>query len=149
MGYSRWDMRSVLARFKVSPLEFVTTCAVFLCIGVIMNLFGKWAGIAEFKHWWQVATCYLGFVVPLALFVRGYSFPLQYCVCVAAFIPLEVGGYAIGSSIAHENNPFEAAFGVRNFTAVMVAGVGLIPPIGMRIAERVHKLITGRGAPVA
>ena len=140
---------AILKRFKIAPSELVTTCVVFLCTGVIMNSFGKWAGIAEFKYWWQVATCYLGFVVPLALFVRGLSFPLQYCVCVAAFIPLEVGGYAIGSSIAHDGNPFEAAFGMRNFTAVMVAGVALIPPIGLRISEAVHKLIMGRGAPVA
>ena len=134
-------------RFRASPSELAVTCVVFLCTGVIMNSFGKWAGIAEFKYWWQIATCYLGFVVPLALFVRGLSLPLQYCVCVAAFIPLEVGGYAIGSSIAYEGNPFEAVFGVRNFTAVMVAGVAFIPPLGMTIAERLHKLGNGRAAP--
>ena len=140
-------VRAFFDRFRASPSEIVTTSIVFLSIGVVMNSFGKWAGIAEFKYWWQIATCYLGFVVPLALFVRGLSLPLQYCVCVAAFIPLEVGGYAIGSSIAHEGNPFEAVFGVRNFTAVMVAGVAFIPPIGMKIAERLHKLVNGRAAP--
>lgn len=137
----------VLSRFKASPSELLTTCIVFLCIGVVMNSFGKWAGIAEFKYWWQVATCYLGFVVPLALFVRGLSLPLQYCVCATAFIPLEVGGYALGTSIAHDNNPFEAVFGMRNFTVVMVAGVAFIPPIGMKIAESVHRVVAGKAAP--
>jgi hypothetical protein len=131
-------------RFRATPSELATTCAVFLCIGVIMDFFGKWAGIAEFKYFWQVGTCYLGFVVPLALFVRGLSLPLQYCVCATAFIPIEVAGYAIGSSIAHDGNPFDAAFGVRNFTAVMVAGVAFIPPIGLKIVERIRKRVKGR-----
>ena len=133
-------------RFRASPSELATTCAVFLCIGVIMNSFGKWASIAEFKYFWQVGTCYLGFVVPLALFVRGLSLPLQYCVCVTAFIPIEVAGYTIGSSIAHDGNLLEAVFGMRNFTAVMVAGVAFIPPIGLKIVERVRKLVKGRAA---
>jgi hypothetical protein len=128
-------LAAFLHRFSATPSELAVTCAVFLCIGILMNSFGKWARIAEFKHIWQIGTCYLGFVVPLALFVRGLSFPLQYCVCVAAFIPLEVVGYAIGSSIAHDGNAFEAVFGMRNFTAVMVAGVGLIPPLGLKIVE--------------
>lgn len=112
-----------------------------------MNGFGKLAHIAEFRFWWQVGTCYLGFVVPLALFVRGWSLPMQYAVCVAAFTPLEVCGYAIGSSIAHDGNLFEAIFGVRNFTAVMVLAVSFIPPLGMRVAERVHAMLTARAAP--
>jgi hypothetical protein len=128
-------LAAFLHRFRATPSDLAITCAVFLSIGVLMNSFGKWARIAEFKHSWQILTCYLGFVVPLALFVRGLSLPLQYCVSVAAFIPLEVAGYAIGSSIAHDGNAFEAAFGRRNFTAVMVAGVALIPPIGLKIVE--------------
>jgi hypothetical protein len=124
-------------RFRATPPELAVTCAVFLCVGVLMNAFGQWAHIARFRHLWQIGTCYLGFVVPLALFVRGLSFPLQYCVCVTAFIPLEVAGYAIGSSIAYDGNPFEAALGVRNFTTVMVAAVALIPPIGLRIVSAI------------
>lgn len=133
-------------RFRATPSELAATCAVFLCIGVLMDSFGKWSHIAEFKYFWQIGTCYLGFVVPLALFVRGLSLPLQYCVCVTAFIPLEVAGYAIGSSIAHDGNLLEAVFGLRNFTAVMVAGVGFIPPIGLKIVEGIRKLGKGRGA---
>src|SRR5688500_4461822 len=107
----------ILRRFKASPSELVTTSIVFLATGLIMNSFGKWAQIAEFKYWWQVATCYLGFVLPLALFVRGLPFSLQYAVCVTAFIPLEVAGYALGSSIAHDGNVFELT-GARNFPAL-------------------------------
>ncbi|HEY0552680.1 MAG TPA: hypothetical protein VGG20_00325 [Thermoanaerobaculia bacterium] len=125
-------------RFRVAPSELAITCAVFLGIGILMNSFGRWARIAEFRHLWQIGTCYLGFVVPLALFVRGLSLPLQYCVCVTAFIPLEVAGYALGSSIAFDGNAFEALFGTRNFTAVMVAGVALIPPIGLKIVEGIR-----------
>src|SRR3954454_7106052 len=86
--YSPSMLAAFLRRFRATPSELATTCAVFLCTGVLMNSFGRWARIAEFKHFWQIGTCYLGFVVPLALFVRGLSFPLQYCVCVAAFLPL-------------------------------------------------------------
>jgi hypothetical protein len=128
-------------RFRAAPLEIAITCAVFLCIGILMNAFGKWAHIAEFKHSWQIGTCYLGFVVPLALFVRGLSLPLQYCVCATAFLPLEVAGYTIGSSIAYDGNLFEAVFGMRNFTAVMVLGVAFIPPIGLKIVEGIRKLV--------
>ena len=134
-------------RFRTSPWELAITCAVFLCIGVLMDSFGRWSGIAEFRHFWQIGTCYLGFVVPLALFVRGLSLPLQYCVCVTAFLPLEVAGYAIGSSIAHDGNAFDAVFGQHNFTAVMVAGVAFIPPIGLKIVEGIRKLGKGRAAP--
>jgi len=133
-------------RFRTTPSELAVTCAVFLCIGVLMNSFGQWAHIAEFRYSWQIVTCYLGFVVPLALFVRGLPLPLQYCVCVTAFIPLEVGGYAIGSSIAFDGNVFEAVFGLRNFTAVMVAGVAFIPPIGLKIVEGLRKLGKGSAA---
>jgi hypothetical protein len=122
-------------RFRATLPELAIHCVLFLAVGFLMNSFGQWARIAEFRHSWQIATCYLGFVVPLALFIRGLPWPLQYCVCVTAFIPLEVAGYAIGSSIAFDGNPFEALFGVRNFTAVMVAAVALIPPIGLRIVE--------------
>jgi hypothetical protein len=138
LRYSPPMLGEFFRRFRATPSELATTCAVFLCIGVLMNSFGKWAGIAEFKHLWQIGTCYLGFVVPLALFVRGLSLPLQYCVCVTAFIPLEVAGYAIGSSIAHPGNPFEAVFGMRNFTAVMVAAVAFVPPIGLKIVELIR-----------
>jgi hypothetical protein len=129
-------------RFRTTPAELAITCVVFLCIGSLMQSFGKWAHIAQFKHFWQVGTCYLGFVVPLALFVRGLPLPLplQYCVCVAAFIPLEVAGYAIGSSIALDGNVLEAVFGPRNFTAVMVAGVAFIPPVGLKIVEGLRRL---------
>ena len=127
-------------RFRTTPSELAVTCAVFLSIGILMNSFGQWAHIAEFRYSWQIVTCYLGFVVPLALFVRGLPLPLQYCVCVTAFIPLEVGGYAIGSSIAFDGNVFEAVFGLRNFTAVMVAGVAFIPPIGLKIVAGLRKL---------
>jgi hypothetical protein len=135
-----------LRRFRTTPAELATAGAVFLCIGVLMNSFGQWAHIAEFRHSWQIATCYLGFVLPLALFVRGLPLPLQYCVCVTAFIPLEVAGYAIGSSIAFAGNPFEALFGVRNFTAVMVTGVAFIPPIGLQIVEGLRKAVAARPA---
>lgn len=143
----RSSFAKALRRFRASPAELVTTSIVFLAIGVLMNSFGKWAHLAEFKHWWQVATCYLGYVVPLALFIRGMSLPMQYAVCVAAFLPLEVVGYALGTSIAHEGNAFEAVFGVRNFTAVMVAGVSFIPPIGLLLTDRVLRLAAPRGAP--
>src|SRR5688572_24846529 len=101
-------MRAFLQRFSTSKSELAVFCAFFLIVGAIMNAFGKWAQIAEFKHWWQVATCYLGYVVPLALFIRGWSLPQQFVVCIAAFMPLEIGGYALGSSIAHDGNIFEA-----------------------------------------
>jgi hypothetical protein len=140
-------MEAFFRRFRATPSELATAGAVFLCIGILMNSFGQWAHIAEFRHSWQIATCYLGFVLPLALFVRGLPLPLQYCVCVTAFIPLEVAGYAIGSSIAFAGNPFEAAFGVRNFTAVMVAGVALIPPIGLRIVEGLQRRFTASRRP--
>jgi hypothetical protein len=130
--------KAFFRRFRATPWELAIAAVVFVAIGVLMNSFGQWTGIAKFRYPWQILTCYLGFVLPLALFVRGLSLPLQYCVCVTAFIPLEVAGYAIGSSIAFDGNAFEAVFGVRNFTAVMVAAVALIPPIGLRIVEGIR-----------
>jgi hypothetical protein len=130
---------SLWHRFRASRSELVVLALVFLAIGTGMNAFGKWARIAHFRHDWQIATCYLGYVLPMALLIRGLSFPIQYCVCVTLFVPLEVGGYALGSSVAFDDNAFEF-FGIRSFTAVMCAGVALIPPIGLRVGQWIREL---------
>lgn len=119
-------------RFRTTPSELIVLALVFLAIGAGMSTFGKWARIARFGHDWQIVTCYLGYVLPMALLVRDLSFPLQYCVCVTLFLPLEVSGFALGSSIAFDGNAFEL-FGLRSFTAVMSAAVALIPPVGLRL----------------
>lgn len=137
-GMNEGMQTSLWHRFRASRSELVVLALLFLAIGTGMNAFGKWARIAHFRHDWQIATCYLGYVLPMALLIRGLSFPIQYCVCVTLFVPLEVGGYALGSSVAFDDNAFEC-FGIRSFTAVMCAGVALIPPIGLRVGQWIRE----------
>ena len=142
-------MRAILVeRLRASRSELAVLAVVFLAIGTGMNAFGKWAQIARFRHDWQIATCYLGYVLPMALWIRGLSLPLQYCVCLTLFVPLEVGGYALGSSVAFDGNAFEF-FGMRSFTAVMCAAVALIPPIGLRVAEAIRTRAIRAPAPTS
>jgi hypothetical protein len=52
----------VLSRFLVSPRERWLYLCVCLALGAAMNATGHALEIAAFKYWWQVGTCYLGWV---------------------------------------------------------------------------------------
>lgn len=128
----------------VSPHRLALSAVVFLALGFAMNGAGHLFSIAWFKSWWQVVPCYLGYVLPLALFVRGRTLAEGWRIAVSAFIPLELIGYAIGSSVIAEGNVVAALLGPHNFTLAMVLIVSPTPFIGNAIVDGVERL---RGPP--
>jgi hypothetical protein len=95
-----------------------------------MNWLGEQARIAEFRYWWQVLTCYGLYLVPWSLWVRGRSVFEQYLYGLLALGILEILGYAIGSSIAHEGNILDQILGPRNFALAMTLWFAIYLPAG-------------------
>ena len=120
---------------------------VFLALGVGMNAAGHALSIAWFKHWWQVVPCYLGYVLPLAVLMRPLPLWARWRMSVLAFIPLELVGYAIGSSVIADGNVIASLLGPHNFTLAMVLLVSPTPLIGNAIVDVVGRLIDGATPP--
>jgi hypothetical protein len=123
------------AGLRATPRQYLLYVSVFFLWGVCANQLGKLLAIAEFRHWWQVLTCYLGYLVPVSLLLRRKSRFEQYVYGVFALAPLELAGYALGSSIAHDNNVIDQLLGPRNFTLFMSVFFGIIPPVGNAIVK--------------
>lgn len=108
-----------------------------------MNAAGHALAIAWFKSWWQVVPCYLGYVLPLALLMRPLPLWARWRMSVLAFIPLELVGYAIGTSVIAEGNVIAAVVGPHNFTLAMVLLVSPTPLIGNAVVDVVGAAIDG------
>jgi hypothetical protein len=100
---------------------------VSLVLGACMNALGHLLCLAWFQHWWQVATCYWGYVVPVALLLRRRSGWDQLAWGIVAMVPLELVGYGLGTSLACPGNLIEAYLGPRNFSLAMVLICGPLP----------------------
>ncbi len=100
---------------------------VALALGLVMNALGHLLCLAYFRSWWQVGTCYWGYVVPVALLLRRRSTVDQLGWGTLAMIPLELTGYGLGTSLPCPGNAIEAVLGVRNFSLAMVVICGVIP----------------------
>jgi hypothetical protein len=114
---------------------------VFTLLGAGMNTLGHLLQIAAFATWWQVLTCYLGYVLPLALWLRHKPWHGQLMLAAVAFIPLELVGYALGTSIIYPGNIIERLFGVHNFSLVMVVVVTPLPWLGNVMARILDRLV--------
>jgi len=100
---------------------------VSLVLGLCMNSLGHLLCIAHFLYWWQVVTCYWGYVVPVALLVRGRSGWDQLAWGIVSMVPLELAGYGLGSSVACPGNLLDRFLGPHDFALAMVAIGGPIP----------------------
>lgn len=103
---------------------------VYFAWGMAMDQIGQAARIAQFLHWWQVLSVYVLYLAPVSIAFRRASWMKQYAVGVLALAPIELIGYRIGSSVAHEGNLLDTIFGPRNFTLVMTVFFGSYIPIG-------------------
>lgn len=121
--------------------RLAVSAVVFLAMGFAMNAIGHLLSIAWFKHWWQVAPCYLGYVMPLALLVRGTPTGAAWRTSVLAFIPLELVGYALGTSVVADGNIIAALLGPHNFTLVMVLVVSPTPLVGNAMVDRLLPVV--------
>ena len=125
----------------LSTTDWLWSVVVFTGLGVVMNGVGHLFEIAWFKHWWQVFTCYLGYVLPLAVVLRPFpTLRERWAFSILAFIPLELVGYAVGSSVIADGNIIAAVVGPHNFTLAMVLLVSPTPLVGNAIVDFLRRL---------
>ena len=125
----------------------LVSLVVFLGLGVAMNAAGHALSIAWFKSWWQIVPCYLGYVLPLALLLRPLPLLERWRLSVLAFIPLELVGYAIGTSVIAPDNVIAAVVGPHNFTLAMVLLVSPTPLLGNAAVDGIERIIDRLRAP--
>lgn len=136
------DLSAVLFRRRLQ-----LTAVVLLVIGVVMNTLGHAFGIAWFRHWWQILPTYLGYVLPLSLWLRGTPTWRAWQRSVLVFIPLELVGYGLGTSVIGDGNVISALLGPHNFTLAMVLLVSPIPLVANRLVDVLEHLLDTAGAP--
>ncbi|MEM9144471.1 MAG: hypothetical protein AAGA86_15895 [Bacteroidota bacterium] len=119
-----------LPRLTVDRRLLVIYVIAYFLWGLGMNWFGTQVEIAKFTYWWQVITCYILYMIPISLVLRGLPFHMQYAYGLIAMCLLEFGGYALKTSYAYPNNLLDQFFGVRNFSLGMALFFGLYFPVG-------------------
>ena len=123
------------------PRAVLVAVVVFVALGIGMNALGHAWSIAWFRRWWQVVPCYVGYVLPLAVYVRGRSPASAWATSILAFIPLELAGYALGTSVIADDNVIAALLGPHNFTLAMVLLVSPTPLVGNAIVDVVLRAL--------
>jgi len=131
---------------RATRRQLVLYAALYLVWGLSMNGLGKLLRIAEFVSWWQVVSCYVLYLVPASLLVRRHGLFQQYLYGLLALAPLELAGYAIGSSRAYPGNVLDQVLGERNFTLAMVVFFAWILPLGNRAVAGLERLLFAQRA---
>ena len=131
----------VLHKVKVDNRLLVIYCLVYFAWGLTMNWFGAQVEIAKFTYWWQVITCYIFYMVPISLVLRGLPFHAQYAYGLIAMGLLEFSGYALQTSYAFPNNILDQFFNIRNFSLGMALFFALYFPLGNWGVGRIYALI--------
>lgn len=124
--------------FQTDPKLVAVYIIVYFSWGMLMNSFGKWAKIARFKHWWQVITCYVFYMIPISLLLKDLPWFQQYAYGLFFMGILEVGGYTIKSSIAYDDNILDKIFTRTNFALCMTLFFAAYFPIGNWVVEMVY-----------
>jgi hypothetical protein len=137
----------VLDRLRATPRQYALYVAIYATAGFINNHLGQLWELARFAHWWQVLTCYVLYLVPWSLAVRGLRIEQQYLWGLLALGVLELGGYSLGTSIAYPGNVFDRLFTERNFSLLMtLMFAGLLPAGNALVAFAESLLFPERGA---
>jgi len=114
---------------------------VYLLWGILMNAFGTFAEIAKFTFWWQIISCYILYMIPISLLLRGFSFFNQYCYGLLAMGILEFAGYALQTSYVFPDNILIQWFGPYTFALGMTLFFGLYFPFGNALVHWLYTLI--------
>lgn len=135
-----WDWAR--PRLLVDKKLIVIYCIVYLIWGMAMNWVGQELEIARFTYWWQVITCYIFYMVPISLLLRGLPFHRQYAYGLIAMGLLEFGGYALKTSYAYPNNLLDQFFSPQNFSLGMALFFALYFPLGNTLVNWIYRKIT-------
>jgi len=133
-GFLSWAK----SKLSVDRKLWLTYCGVYLLWGLAMNWFGQQLEIARFTFWWQVITCYIFYMVPISLLLRGLPFHQQYAYGLIAMGLLEFSGYALETSYAYPNNILDQLFNERNFSLGMALFFALYFPLGNLLVGKLY-----------
>ena len=122
-------------------------CIIYFIWGMGMDQFGQMVQIAKFTYWWQVITCYIVYMVPISLILRGLPFHQQYAYGLVTMGLLEFGGYTLRSSYAYPDNLLDQLFSPQNFALGMALFFALYYPAGNWVVGKAYKLIFKKEAP--
>ena len=138
-------MKSFIAFAKTKltvPIQlWITYILVYLIAGTIMNYVGAQLEIARFTYWWQIITCYVLYMIPISLLLRGLPFHMQYAYGLIAMGLLEFGGYAIESSYVYPNNIIDQLFNPRNFSLSMALFFAVYFPLGNLLVSTIYRMV--------
>ena len=126
-------------RLKVDKRLIAIYCIVYFSWGMLMNWFGAEVQIARFTFWWQVISCYIIYMVPLSLLLRGLPFHAQYAYGLVAMGLLEFGGYALKTSYAYPDNLLDQFFNIRNFSLAMALFFAVYFPLGNWAVGKIYQ----------
>ena len=117
-------------RLKVDSKILLIYIVLYFFWGFVMNEIGIYAEIARFMYRFQIFTCYVLFMIPVSLLLRGLPWYQQYAYGVVLMGFYEFGGYALGTSIIYENNIISNLFNQSNFSLAMTLFFGAYFPLG-------------------
>lgn len=129
------------ARLIVDPRLLAIYCIVYFLWGLGMNWFGTEMQIAKFTFWWQVISCYVLYMVPISLLLRGLPFHTQYAYGLIAMGLLEFGGYYFETSYAFPDNLIEQVFGIRNFALGLALFFAFYFPLGNMLVNKIYNTV--------
>ncbi|NQZ43611.1 MAG: hypothetical protein HRT65_04820 [Flavobacteriaceae bacterium] len=127
-------------RLQVERSLLLTYVIVYFVRGMAMNQVGIELQIAKFTYWWQVISCYILYMVPISLVLRGLPFHQQYAYGLVAMGLLEFGGYALRTSNAYPDNLLDQFFSPQNFSLGMALFFALYFPLGNWGVGKLHAL---------
>ena len=131
-------------KLRVDKRLLFTYCIIYFFWGLGMNWIGSTLEIAKFTFWWQVITCYILYMVPISLLLRGLPGHMQYAYGLIAMGLLEFGGYYFETSYAWPNNSIEQTFGIRNFSLGMALFFALYFPLGNWAVSKIYTMVFSR-----
>ena len=125
-------------KLKVDKQLILVYVLIYFTWGLCMNYFGSYMHIARFTYWWQIITCYILFMVPVSLLLRGLPFHTQYAYGLVAMALCEFGDYTIRSSYAYPDNLLDKFFSPQNFLLGMALFFVLYFPLGNWVVGKIY-----------
>ncbi len=127
------------SKFAVDKRLILIYVVVYFAAGWIMNIIGTELEIAKFTYWWQIITCYILYMIPVSLLLRGLPFHMQYAYGLVAMAILEFSGYALQTSYAYPDNIVDELFNIRNFGLGMALFFTLYFPLGNMLVTWIYR----------
>jgi hypothetical protein len=118
---------------------WIVYVVTYLLFGSILQLSAPYTRIARFANDWQVVTLYGFYLIPLSVLLRGRAWHTQYAYALAAIAPIDIGGFALHTSLAYPDNFLDSVVGERNFTLTFVVLASWIPYCGNIFVEATTK----------